>query len=91
MSSLRWPATLPAREVRIARPTDQLDAVVDFYRDGLGLLELERFAGRAGYRGVLLGLPDVDHHLEFTSWTPTSARAASWSLACATRSSATCN
>ena len=66
MSSLRWPATLPARQVRIARPTDQLDAVVDFYRDGLGLLELERFAGHAGYRGVLLGLPDVEHHLEFT-------------------------
>ncbi|MCD2197615.1 VOC family protein [Actinomycetospora endophytica] len=66
MTSLQWPAALPAQQVRIARPTDQLDAVVAFYRDGLGLLELDRFAGHAGYRGVLLGLPGVDHHLEFT-------------------------
>jgi ribosomal protein S18 acetylase RimI-like enzyme len=66
MTSSRWPAALPARQVRIARPTDQLDAVVDFYREGLGLDELERFAGHAGYRGVVLGLPGLDHHLEFT-------------------------
>jgi GNAT superfamily N-acetyltransferase len=66
MAGQRWPAILPVRQVRIARPTDQLDAVVSFYRDGLGLPELERFAGHARYRGVLLGLPATDHHLEFT-------------------------
>lgn len=66
MTSLPWPAALPARQVRIARPTDQLDVVVGFYRDALGLPELDRFAGHAGYRGVLLGLPGHDHHLEFT-------------------------
>jgi catechol 2,3-dioxygenase-like lactoylglutathione lyase family enzyme len=38
--------------VRIARPTDQLDDVVRFYREGLGLPEIDRFAGHAGYRGV---------------------------------------
>ena len=43
--------------VRVARPTDQLDEVVRFYREGLGLPELDRFAGHVGYRGVLLGLP----------------------------------
>jgi len=57
---------LPARQVRIARPTDRLDEVVGFYRDGLGLPELARFDGHAGYSGVILGLPGADHHLEFT-------------------------
>ncbi len=61
-----WPTTLPVRRVGIARPTEQLDEVVCFYRDGLGLPELERFVGHAGYRGVLLGLPGMQYHLEFT-------------------------
>jgi len=63
----RWPASLPARQVRFARPTDRLDEVVRFYRDGLGLSELFRFEGHAGYDGVMLGLPDAGYHLEFTS------------------------
>lgn len=66
MTNERWPVTLPVRQIRIARPTDQLGALVRFYRDGFGLPELERFAGHAGYRGVLLGLPGTVHHLEFT-------------------------
>jgi catechol 2,3-dioxygenase-like lactoylglutathione lyase family enzyme len=53
-------------QVRIARPTDQLEAVVAFYRDGLGLREIFRFEKHAGYDGVMLGLPDSDYHLEFT-------------------------
>ncbi len=32
-----WPAGLPVTRVRVARPTDHLNAVVRFYRDGLGL------------------------------------------------------
>ncbi len=66
MTSRPWPAMLPVRCVRIARPTDQLDEVVRFYCEGLGLPELDRFAGNAGYRGVLLGLPGMRYHLEFT-------------------------
>src|SRR5438034_11838219 len=66
MTSQPWPAALPVRSVRVARPTDQLDEVVRFYTDGLGLPELGRFAGHAGYTGVLLGLPGVEYHLEFT-------------------------
>ncbi len=66
MTSRPWPAMLPVRYVRIARPTDQLDEVVRFYCEGLGLPELDRFAGHAGYRGVLLGLPGTRYHLEFT-------------------------
>ena len=66
MTSSPWPPALPVRHVRIARPTDRLDDVVRFYRDALGLPEIGRFAGHAGYRGVLLGLPGVPYHLEFT-------------------------
>ena len=66
MTSQPWPAALPVRAVRVARPTDKLDEVVRFYTDGLGLSELGRFDGHAGYRGVLLGLPGMEYHLEFT-------------------------
>ncbi len=66
MTSQPWPAALPVRSVRVARPTDQLGAVVRFYTDGLGLSELGRFEGHAGYTGVLLGLPGMEYHLEFT-------------------------
>jgi catechol 2,3-dioxygenase-like lactoylglutathione lyase family enzyme len=60
------PALVGARQYRVARPTDQLEAVVRFYHEGLGLPVLGRFAGHAGYDGVMLGLPDASHHLEFT-------------------------
>lgn len=53
-------------QVRIARPTHQLDRVVAFYRDGLGLEEIDRFEGHDGYDGVMLGLPGRTYHLEFT-------------------------
>ena len=41
--------------LRVARPTNDLDAVVGFYRDGLGLQELYRFENHAGFDGVMLG------------------------------------
>lgn len=53
-------------QVRVARPTDRLEAVVRFYRDGLGLPELYRFVDHDGYDGVMLGLPGRSYHLEFT-------------------------
>lgn len=56
-----------AVQIRIARHTARLDAVVGFYRDGLGLPVLGRFEDHAGYDGVMLGLPDRRHHLEFTT------------------------
>jgi hypothetical protein len=59
-----WPPGLPMTQVRIARPTDKLDGVVRFYATDLGLPELERFAGHAGYEGVMLGLRGTGHHLE---------------------------
>jgi catechol 2,3-dioxygenase-like lactoylglutathione lyase family enzyme len=55
-----------AAMVRFARPTDRLDEVVRFYRDGLGLQELARFADHDGFDGVMLGEPGGRYHLEFT-------------------------
>lgn len=54
-------------EVHIARQTGQLDEVVAFYRDGLGLPEIDRFADHDGYTGVMIGLPGTRTHLEFTA------------------------
>ena len=61
-----WPSGMDVRQVRFARPTDRLAEVVRFYREGLGLSQLDSFAGHAGYDGVMLGLPGRSCHLEFT-------------------------
>jgi len=52
--------------LRVARPTDQLDAVVRFYTVGLGLIPLASFEDHDGFDGVMLGIPGASHHLEFT-------------------------
>jgi catechol 2,3-dioxygenase-like lactoylglutathione lyase family enzyme len=62
-----WPAGLPVRQVRIARPTDRMDDLVRFYHEGLGLERLYRFQDHDGYTGVILGLPGTDYQLEFTT------------------------
>jgi len=62
-----WPEHLRVRKVRLARPTGQLEKMVEFYRDVIGLPEIERFEGHDGYDGVMIGLPGVDYHLELTT------------------------
>jgi catechol 2,3-dioxygenase-like lactoylglutathione lyase family enzyme len=52
--------------LRVARPTDNLENVTRFYRDGLGFTVLFRFENHAGFDGVMLGLPGAPYHLEFT-------------------------
>lgn len=52
--------------LRVARPTDDLDALLPFYRDGLGLSVLTRFENHDGFDGVVLGRPGAPYHLEFT-------------------------
>lgn len=54
-------------KLRVARPTDQLPAILRFYRDGLGLQELGSFTAHNGFNGVMLGHPQAPYHLEFTS------------------------
>jgi hypothetical protein len=40
--------------LRVARPSDNLDAVVKFYRDGLGFTILYEFADHDSFDGVML-------------------------------------
>jgi len=58
---------LVTTKMRVARPTDDLESVARFYRDGLGFSELFRFEDHAGFNGVMLGLPGAPYHLEFTT------------------------
>jgi catechol 2,3-dioxygenase-like lactoylglutathione lyase family enzyme len=53
-------------KLRVARPTRSLDAVVRFYRDGLGFSVLGGFEDHAGFDGVMLGHAGAPYHLEFT-------------------------
>lgn len=55
-----------APTLRVARPTDHLEAVVRFYTDGLGLSRLGGFEDHDGFDGVMLGVPGAPYHLEFT-------------------------
>ena len=52
--------------LRIARPTDDLPALLHFYCHGLGLQQLAAFADHNGFDGVMLGHPQAPYHLEFT-------------------------
>ena len=61
-----WPEPLPAIQVRIARPTDRLDEILDFYCGDLGLPQLYRTRGDQ-YDVAMVGLPGERYHLEFTS------------------------
>jgi catechol 2,3-dioxygenase-like lactoylglutathione lyase family enzyme len=59
-------AKMGLAHLRVARPTDDLEAVVRFYRDGLGLDVLYEFTGHEGFDGVMLGRRGAGYHLEFT-------------------------
>jgi catechol 2,3-dioxygenase-like lactoylglutathione lyase family enzyme len=52
--------------MRVARPTDRLQALVRFYTQGLGLVVLGSFQDHDGFDGVMLGAPGASYHLEFT-------------------------
>ncbi|QNF32733.1 VOC family protein [Adhaeribacter swui] len=55
-------------QVRIARPTNQLTKVIQFYTEGVGLPQLSSFTDHAGYSDVMVGLPHREYHLEFTQY-----------------------
>jgi catechol 2,3-dioxygenase-like lactoylglutathione lyase family enzyme len=61
-----WNETVPAVQFRVARPTNQLDKIIEFYERGLGLEKIGSFSGHNGYDGVMFGLPNNSYHLEFT-------------------------
>jgi catechol 2,3-dioxygenase-like lactoylglutathione lyase family enzyme len=53
-------------KLRVARPTDNVAALIPFYCDGLGLNILYQFKGHNGFDGVMIGRHDAPYHLEFT-------------------------
>lgn len=53
-------------KLRIVRPTDNIDALMPFYRDGLGLSILYRFERHDGFSGAILGREDAPYHFAFT-------------------------
>lgn len=63
---MHQPDPLSQTHLRVARPTDDLPAVVRFYRDGLGLEVLGEFQDHDGFDGVMLGQCGLGYHLEFT-------------------------
>jgi len=52
--------------LRVARPTDDLDALLRFYEHGLGFSVLYRFEDHEGFDGLMLGQRGAPYHLEFT-------------------------
>jgi len=58
--------SLAKAHLRVARPTDNLSEVVQFYRDGLGFAVLYEFHDHDGFDGVMLGHKGAAYHLEFT-------------------------
>lgn len=57
---------LSKAHLRVARPTDDMTAVIKFYRDGLGFVVLYQFKDHDGFDGVMLGRKGAAFHLEFT-------------------------
>lgn len=60
------PTDLGRAHLRVARPTDDIAAVVRFYRDGLGFRVLSEFRDHDGFDGVMLGHAGTGYHIEFT-------------------------
>ena len=52
---------------RVARHTEDLEPMIRFYPDVLGLAIIRESKGHDGYDGVFLGREGVDWHLEFTT------------------------
>lgn len=67
---------LSQAKLRIARPTDRLETLGRFYREGLGFEELARFQDHDGFDGLVLGHPHAPYHLEFTHARGVTAGAA---------------
>lgn len=52
--------------IRIARPSDNLDGLLRFYCEGLGLSVLYHFENHTGFDGIMLGQEGAAYHFEFT-------------------------
>ncbi|WGS53155.1 VOC family protein [Paraburkholderia sp. D15] len=57
---------MPSPVLRVARPTNDLQRLADFYTRGLGFDVLAHFEDHAGFDGVIVGRRGFPWHLEFT-------------------------
>jgi len=53
-------------QLRIARPVRDVHRSRDMYCQGLGFRVLGSFSDHQGFDGVMLGLPGLSYHFEFT-------------------------
>ena len=51
-------------QIRVARPSRDLERACAFYRDAVGLPVHSSFADHEGFSGVIFGVPDAAHQLE---------------------------
>ena len=58
--------SIAAAQVRIARPTDKLKQVTEFYNVALAMPIIGSFSDHDGYDGFMLGIKGANIHLEFT-------------------------
>jgi catechol 2,3-dioxygenase-like lactoylglutathione lyase family enzyme len=66
------PTTVPAPDLtagtlRVARPTNNIQALLPFYKDGLGFDVLAEFKDHEGFHGIVLGRAGAPYHIEFTT------------------------
>jgi catechol 2,3-dioxygenase-like lactoylglutathione lyase family enzyme len=52
--------------LRVARPTNDISALLPFYIEGLGFKILSQFSNHSSFDGVILGHEKAPYHLEFT-------------------------
>ncbi len=55
-----------APQLRVSRPSRDLEAATRFYTEGLGFEVLAAFEDHDGFDGVILGHPTWSYHLELT-------------------------
>ena len=54
-------------KIRLSRPTNHLEAMLEFYGNGLGFEVLDRMDNQQGWDGVIFGHRDWPYQFEFTS------------------------
>ena len=59
------PGDLGTTQLRVVRPSDDLEPIVEFYRDGLGFEMLYEFRDHDGFDGAILGHEGAAYHLAF--------------------------
>jgi catechol 2,3-dioxygenase-like lactoylglutathione lyase family enzyme len=52
--------------LRVARSSQNIEALKRFYRDGLGLDVLDEFTDHDGFSGIIFGKAGAPYHFEFT-------------------------